>query len=174
MRGAVFTLVLAWPVAAIGGTRPVPDACTGAVNRNLVSFIGANMSSYQGNGEAHLDNVMVCGTATRPSFSQHSSARTHHGGHQVLSLTAPTEDGRSLLVEIVTNDELDGKVTAQTGDAVFAYGQAYIPSPNEHRPGDVHFAAGIHDTHCATHQGADDGWVVVARTRYPPNSCPVR
>jgi hypothetical protein len=33
-------------------------------------------------------------------------------------------------------------------------------------------AAGIHDTHCSTHPGADNGWVVVNGEN--PESCPNR
>ncbi len=170
MKCVVAVLALICPFAAIASTKAVPGSCSGAVNQELVRFIAANA----GNSEAKRDNIVVCGTATRPSFSQHSSKRTNHGGHQVLSLEAPTPDGQKILVEIVTNDELDGYVSAATGDAIFAYGQAYIPSPNEHRPGGVHFAVGVHDTHCSTHRSADDGWVVVAGKRYPEGSCGLR
>jgi hypothetical protein len=167
MNRVLIGVTLLCPFALAAGTRSVPNTCTGAVNQELVRFVTAST----GSSEAQRDNIMACGTATRPSFSQHSSKRTNHGGHQVLSLSAPTPDGQKILVEIVTNDELDGYVSAATGDAVFAYGQAYIPSPNEHRPGGVHFAAGVHDTHCSTHRSADDGWVVVAGKRYPQGSC---
>ena len=30
---------------------------------------------------------------------------------------------------------------------------------------------GVHDVHCATHRGADNGWVVVNGTRFPDIRC---
>jgi hypothetical protein len=165
---ALVTLALAVP--ALAATRPVPARCTAAVNRDLARFI----ASSSGDSEAHSDNIMVCGVATRDSFSQRASQRSHAGPHQVLALSAPGPNGQSIAVEIVTNDDLDGLVRASSGDRVFAYGQAYIPSPHEHRPGGLHFSAGLHDTHCSTHRGADDGWVQVNSTRYPSGSCRFR
>ena len=50
--------------------------------------------------------------------------------------------------------DLDGVVTAPKGAQVFAYGQAFFDQGSR-------FVAGIHDVHCATHRGADNGWVVV-------------
>lgn len=159
-----FALLLL-PLASFAATKPVPDQCTPAVNSGLTDFIAQN----QGNGgEAHLDNVMVCGTMLRPSFSQHAG-RSGHGGHQVLVLTAPTQSG-SITVEVVTNDQLDGRVTANKGDAVFAYGQAYV-DPGPQQAGGFSIVAGVHEPHCATHRGADDGWVVVANKKYPAWSC---
>jgi hypothetical protein len=66
----------------------------------------------------------------------------------------------------VTNDDLDGRVTAPRGAAVFAYGQYFRTSPRQ-RP----FVAGIHDVHCATHRGADNGWVQVNATTFPRSPC---
>jgi hypothetical protein len=63
----------------------------------------------------------------------------------------------------VTNDELDGKVTTKKGDNVIAYGQAFFD--NLHG-----FSAGIHDVHCSTHKGANNGWVVVNGVKFP-NHC---
>jgi hypothetical protein len=54
-------------------------------------------------------------------------------------------------------------VTAQVNDPVFAYGQGYVTHGR--------WAAGVHDVHCSTHAGADNGWVVVAGVK-TPNSCP--
>ncbi|MDP9107218.1 MAG: hypothetical protein M3N49_14970, partial [Candidatus Eremiobacteraeota bacterium] len=67
---------------------------------------------------------------------------------------------------VVTNDDLDGRVTAPRGATVFAYGQ-YFQTTDRQRP----FVAGVHDVHCATHRGADNGWVVVNGTRYPQHPC---
>ena len=63
-------------------------------------------------------------------------------------------------VEVVTNDDLDGVVTAPVNASVFAYGQAFFPSGGK-------FVAGIHDAHCSTHRGADNGWVVVDGVKHP-------
>jgi len=64
------------------------------------------------------------------------------------------------LIEVVTNDELDGKVTAPANASVFAYGQAFFSHTRN-------FAAGVHEVHCATHRGADNGWVVVNGEKHP-------
>ena len=66
-------------------------------------------------------------------------------------------------VQVVTNDDLDGVVTARVNDPVFAYGQGYIAHG--------FWVAGVHDVHCSTHPGADNGWVVVAGVK-TPRSCP--
>jgi len=66
-------------------------------------------------------------------------------------------------VQIVTNDDLDGPVTARPSDPVFAYGQGYISHG--------FWSAGIHDVHCSTHPTADNGWVVIAGVK-TPQSCP--
>ena len=68
--------------------------------------------------------------------------------------------GNTRLVEVVTNDDLDGVVTAPVNAQVLAYGQAFFPSHGR-------FAAGIHDVHCSTHRGADHGWVVVNGQQHP-------
>lgn len=170
MRSLIALAIAALTVPALAATRPVPAHCTPQVNRELARFAASNSS----NREAHADNIMVCGTATHDAFSQRASRRTHAGPHQVIMLSAPGPHGQAIAVEIVTNDDLDGVVRVNTGDTVFAYGQAYIPSPHERRPGGIHFAAGIHDTHCSTHRGADDGWVVVNSARYPTRPCRIR
>ena len=110
-----------------------------------------------------VDNVMVCGTTIGPSRPQRGG---RHGGHQLIPLRVPLPDGRFALVEVVTNDALDGRVTAPRGATVFAYGQYFLTTERQ-RP----FVAGLHDVHCATHRGADNGWVVVDGTKYPQRGC---
>jgi len=133
----------------------VPSSCNAAVNAQLAQLIAERH-------DGAVDNVMVCGTTLAPSRPQR---RGPHGGHQLIPLRVPVGDGRSALVEVVTNDALDGRVTAPRGAHVVAYGQ-YFLTTNHQRP----FVAGVHDVHCATHRGADNGWVVVDGTRYP-RSC---
>ncbi len=107
---------------------------------------------------------MVCGTTIGPSRPQRAG---RHGGHQLLPLRVPIGPGsRFALVEVVTNDDLDGRVTAPRGAHVVAYGQ-YFHTSDRQRP----FVAGVHEVHCATHRGADNGFVVVNETRYPDNRC---
>lgn len=147
-------LLFPWSLSA-GRNIPVPARCTPEVNRRLSELIAA--------GERHpVDNVMVCGTTV-------SSSRTHrggpHGDHQILPLLAPMPDGSQKLVEVVTNDDLDGKVTAPVHAQVFAYGQAFFARTRK-------FAAGIHDVHCSTHRGADNGWVVVNGDKHPASCAP--
>lgn len=152
-------------VFARAATQPVPSACTPMVNQTLAQFV----ASHQGAGqEADQDNVMVCGTMLRNSLTQHAG-HSGHGAHEVLILSVPTANG-SLQIEVVTNDQLDGVVTGNKGDAVFAYGQAYVDA-KPIRAGGFTVAGGVHEPHCATHAGADDGWVVVAGKRYPAGTC---
>ncbi|MEA2721851.1 MAG: hypothetical protein QOJ39_3715 [Candidatus Eremiobacteraeota bacterium] len=134
----------------------VPSSCNAAVNAQLARLI----DEHDG---GPIDNVMVCGTTFGPSRSQRAGA---HGGHQLIPLRAPIAGGRSALVEVVTNDGLDGRVTAPRGAHVAAYGQYFLTSDRQ-RP----FVAGIHEVHCATHRGADNGWVVVNGVKYPQRSC---
>jgi hypothetical protein len=129
---------------------PVPSSCTPEVNRKLADLIA------QGEQQT-VDNVMVCGVTASSSRTQHGGP---HGDHQILPVAAKMPDGTTKLVEVVTNDALDGKVTAPAHATVFAYGQAFFKRTRN-------FAAGIHDVHCATHRGADNGWVVVNGEKHP-------
>lgn len=151
-------------VPGMASTRPVPPACNAEVNAGLLNFLG----QQQGGHGADEDNVMVCGTLVRNGFSQHAG-HSNTGSHEVLIVAAPTATG-SVLVEVVTNDSLDGKVTGSKGDAIFAYGQAYVDAKPIRAQG-LTLAGGLHETHCATHVGTDDGWVVIAGRRYPSGSC---
>lgn len=153
--GACAALLGACGRAASGAA--VPASCTPAANAQLAQLIAEQHAGA-------VDNVMVCGTTIAPSRPQR---RGPHGGHQLIPLRVPLAgDGRFALVEVVTNDDLDGRVTAPRGATVFAYGQYFLTSDRQ-RP----FVAGLHDVHCATHRGAGDGWVVVNGTKYPQGRC---
>lgn len=134
---------------------PVPQSCTPQVNQKLGSLLDAGQLRT-------VDNVMVCGITASSSRTQSGGK---HGSHQVLPLRVAFPDGNTRLVEVVTNDDLDGVVTAPVNAQVFAYGQAFFPSRG-------HFAAGVHDVHCSTHRGADNGWVVVNGQKYPTSCRP--
>jgi hypothetical protein len=129
---------------------PVPASCTPAVNKKLADLLGQHTT-------ANVDNVMACGVTISPSRAQHGG---EHGSHQILPLLVNLPGAGSKLVEVVTNDDLDGVVTAPKGAQVFAYGQAFFDEGSR-------FAAGIHDVHCATHRAADNGWVVVNGVKSP-------
>jgi hypothetical protein len=133
---------------------PVPAACTPQVNAQLGALLTANRL-----GE--IDNVMVCGTTISSSRTQFGGP---HGNHQILPLRVPFPDGSAKLIEVVTNDALDGRVTAPVNAVVFAFGQYF-------NDGGGRFAAGLHDVHCATHAGAANGWVVVNGVKSPTGSC---
>lgn len=150
--------VIALTGCARAGAKDVapPRACDGAVNAQIAGLIAERH-------DGPVDNVLVCGTTIGSSRHQRGGP---HGGHQLLPLRIPLPGGRSTLVEVVTNDSLDGRVTAPAGAHVAAYGQYFLTSARQ-RP----FVAGLHDVHCATHRGADNGWVVVDGTRYPQRSC---
>jgi hypothetical protein len=146
------------PAAAAGGGRdvPVPASCTPEVNQKLADLVAHE-------AQENVDNVMVCGLTISPSRTQRGGK---HGSHQVLPLLVNLPGVGAKLAEVVTNDDLDGVVTATKGAQVFAYGQAFFDQGSR-------FVAGIHDVHCATHRTADNGWVVVDGVKSPA-SCPVR
>ena len=135
------------------GDVPVPASCSAQVNEKLAGLISVGQSNV-------VDNVMVCGITVSASRTQHGRA---HGDHEIFPLRVTMPGGDVRLVEVVSNDELDGKVTAGPNTAVFAYGQAFFPSGGR-------FVAGIHDVHCSTHRGADNGWIVVGGEKHP-TSC---
>jgi len=129
---------------------PVPASCTPQVNQKLFDLLQSGQSRS-------VDNVMVCGITASSSRSQRGG---EHGPHEILPLRVNMPDGGMRLVEVVINDDLDGVITAPANASVFAYGQAFFPSYGK-------FAAGIHDVHCSTHRGVDNGWVVVNGSKHP-------
>ncbi len=150
-RSLVVSLISFVSLAAQGQNNvPVPQSCTPQVNQKLGDLLGS--------GNTHsVDNVMVCGITVSASRTQSGGP---HGSHQILPLRVTFPDGNTRLVEVVTNDDLDGVVTAPVNAPVYAYGQAFFPSKGR-------FAAGIHDVHCSTHRGADNGWVAVNGQQHP-------
>lgn len=143
------------PLAHAAKDVPVPSSCTPDVNRGLQELIRSGT-------RRDVDNVMVCGVATAHSRVNRGG---RHGSHHIIPLAVQLPNDGQVQVQVVINDDLDGPVTARRDDAVFAYGQGYLA----HGP----FAAGVHDVHCSTHRGADNGWVVVAGVKTPA-SCPAR
>lgn len=135
-----------------GGGRDVavPQSCTPDVNQKLAGLLAQQTTE-------NVENVMVCGVTISPSRTQRGGA---HGSHEVLPLLVTLPGAGSKLVEVVTNDDLDGVVTAPKGAQVYAYGQAFFDQGSR-------FVAGIHDVHCATHRTADNGWVVVDGQKSP-------
>lgn len=133
---------------------PVPQSCTPEVNQKLAELLSQQTRQ-------NVDNVMVCGVTISPSRTQRGGP---HGSHQILPLVVNLPGAGSKMVEVVTNDDLDGVVTAPKGVQVYAYGQAFFDQGSR-------FVAGIHDVHCATHRTADNGWVVVDGVK-APSTCP--
>ena len=152
--GCAVLLVLGFAVQPALAARnvPVPARCTAQVNAGLADLIASGT-------RRDVDNIMVCGTAIEKTRVHRGGP---HGSHHITTIAAPLPNGQTVNVQIVVNDDLDGVVTAQPNDPVFAYGQGYISHG--------FWAAGIHDVHCSTHPGADNGWVVVAGVR-TPSSC---
>ena len=146
-------LLMAQMSFAGGRDVAVPSQCTPQVNRGLQEMIRSHT-------RRDVDNVMVCGVASQHSQVRHGGP---HGSHHVISLAVDLPDDGRVEVQVVINDDLDGPVNARAGDPVFAYGQGYIAHGR--------WVAGIHDVHCSTHPGADNGWVVVAGQK-TPQSCP--
>jgi hypothetical protein len=145
--------ILIGAVGLAGRDVPVPSSCTPGVNQKLGQLIDSGI-------RRNIDNVMACGVTTGPSRTQHGGP---HGDHQILSLSVRFADDSTRQIEVVTNDSLDGRVRAPAKASVFAYGQAFFSHTGR-------FAAGVHDVHCSTHSGADNGWVVVNGKKYP-SSC---
>ena len=129
---------------------PVPASCTPDVNARLAQLIQAGTRQ-------DTDNVMVCGITTKAAKAQKPG---RHGGHEILSLRVQLPGIGSRLIQIAINDDLDGVITAPANASIFAYGQAYFDNTGQ-------FAAGIHDVHCSTHSGADNGWIVVNGKKSP-------
>jgi hypothetical protein len=148
-------LSLSAPLAFAAKDVPVPSECTAQVNRGLADMIASGT-------RRDVDNVMVCGVATEKSRVQQGGP---HGNHHVVTLAVQLPNGQTVSVQVVSNDALDGVVTAAANDPVFAYGQGYIAHGR--------WAAGVHDVHCSTHPTADNGWIVVAGVKTPA-SCPSR
>ncbi len=153
-RICALLFVLAFAAGPALGARnvPVPARCTPQVNRGLADLIASGTTR-------DVDNIMVCGVAVERTRVRRGGP---HGSHHVTTIAAPLPNGQTVNVQIVVNDDLDGVVTAQPNDPVFAYGQGYISHG--------FWAAGVHDVHCSTHPGADNGWVVVAGVK-TPQSC---
>jgi hypothetical protein len=131
----------------------VPPRCTPDVNAKLAGLLNSQ-TKYP------VDNVMVCGVTIGHVGKRHAG---RHGSHRIIPIQVALPGGKSRLIEVVTNDELDGIVSAPKGSSVIAYGQAFFDNTGR-------FAAGIHDVHCSTHRNADNGWVVVNGKKYP-ESC---
>lgn len=129
---------------------PVPSSCTPDVNSKLAQLLA-------GGASGPVDNVMACGVTTGSSHTQKGGP---HGNHQIIPVLVTFPDRSTHQIEIVTNDSLDGKITAPARASVFAYGQAFFDNMGK-------FAAGLHDTHCSTHRGADNGWVVINGAKFP-------
>ncbi|HEY1964014.1 MAG TPA: hypothetical protein VGG59_03745 [Acidobacteriaceae bacterium] len=140
------------PSAMSRGSRDVavPQSCTPDVNQKLAGLLAQHRTQ-------NVDNVMVCGTTVSPSRTQRGG---EHGSHEILPLLVNLPGAGSKLVEVVTNDDLDGVVTAPKDAQVYAYGQAFFDQGSR-------FVAGIHDVHCSTHRTADNGWVVVNGAKSP-------
>jgi hypothetical protein len=150
---ALLALTATIPAVRAAGDVPVPATCTPQVNQKLSQLLNSGQ-------QADVYNVMVCGVTTGPSRTQFGGP---HGNHEILSLRVALPDGSSKLIEVVTNDSLDGVVSAPASAQVFAYGRAYFSNVHQ-------YAAGIDDVHCATNRSADNGWVVVNGKKYP-NHC---
>jgi hypothetical protein len=153
-RLALFVcLLLTVHAASAARDVPVPTRCTPQVNQRLADLIASGT-------RRDVDNIMVCGVAIEKTRVRHGGP---HGDHHVTTVSAVLPGGQTVNVQVVANDDLDGALIAQANDQIFAYGQGYISHG--------FWAAGVHDVHCSTHPGADNGWVAVAGAK-TPQSCP--
>lgn len=134
---------------------PVPASCTAAVNLRLEQ----TLVLQRPNG--YVENVMVCGIAQGTTVNSGGE----HGSHHIITLAVQLPHAGNKLVQVAINDSLDGPITAARGQQVFAFGEGYTDSGI--------WVAGVHDVHCSTHAGADNGWVVVAGIKTPAQ-CPLK
>lgn len=146
--------LLAVPVLLAAKDVAVPASCTPQVNQALADLITSKTTQ-------NVDNIMVCGVATAKSRLQGGG---RHGSHHVTTLAVQLPAGNQVNVQVVSNDTLDGVVIVPAQAQVFAYGQGYVSHGL--------WAAGVHDVHCATHPGADNGWIFTGGVKIPA-SCPV-
>ena len=151
----LFILAFAVRPALAARNVPVPARCTPQVNQRLADLIASG-------ARRDVDNIMACGVAIERTRVRRGGP---HGSHHITTIAAQLPNGQTVNIQIVANDDLDGIVAAQPHDPVFAYGQGYISHG--------FWAAGIHDVHCSTHPGADNGWVVISGVKTPLN-CPNR
>jgi hypothetical protein len=151
LPAALAAWLIALAVAGSPAGAQAPPTCNPEVNRQLADLLAHRVRQP-------VDAVMVCGVTIGPSRPQRAGA---HGGHQLIPVRAPLPGAGSALIEVVTNDDLDGRVTAPPQATVFALGQYFHTSARQ-RP----FVAGIHDVHCATHRGAANGYVIVNGRRF--------
>ncbi|GGH06414.1 hypothetical protein [Silvibacterium dinghuense] len=136
---------------AQGRDVPVPASCSPQVNAGLQQMIRSHPRGY-------VENVMACGVATGTRVNHGG----RHGSHHIITLDVTLPQDGAVKIQVAINDALDGTVSANAGDSVFAYGQGYVTGGL--------WVAGIHDVHCSTHPTADNGWVVVNGAK-TPNSC---
>jgi hypothetical protein len=129
----------------------VPSSCNPRINEKLQEMIRNHPKGY-------VENVMACGVATGTRVNYGGQ----HGSHHIITLNVVLPQDGAIKIQVAINDRLDGVVSANAGDSVFAYGQGYVTSGP--------WAAGIHDVHCSTHPSADNGWVVVNGVK-TPSSC---
>ena len=141
-------------MAAQGLDVPVPTACTPAVNQTLQQLVHDRPRGY-------VENVMVCGIAQKTTVNHGGP----HGSHHLITVAVMLPVDGLKLVQIAINDALDGPVSARSGQSVFAFGEGYTTGGL--------WVAGVHDVHCSTHPGAENGWVVVEGVK-TPSSCPAR
>lgn len=146
---AAIALLLSSSMAWTANNVPVPAQCTPQVNTKLADMIASGTRQ-------DIDNIMACGVATEKTRTQKAGP---HGSHHMTTVAVQLPGGQKANIQVVTNDALDGIVTAKPGDSIFAYGQGYITHGA--------WVAGIHDTHCSTHRGADNGWIVVNGVKTP-------
>ena len=103
-------LLIAAIAVACAGSRawaandvPVPASRTPDVNQKLAQLLRARQRNP-------VDNVMLCGTSTGPSQTESGG---EHGDHQIIPVRVQLPDGSTRSIEVVTDDDLDGKVTAR-------------------------------------------------------------
>jgi hypothetical protein len=96
---------------------PVPSSCSPQVNDRLQEMIRNHPKGY-------VENVMACGIATGTRVNH----RGQHGSHHIIALNVMLPQDGAVKIQIVINDRLDGVVSANAGDSVFAYGQGYVTS----------------------------------------------
>ena len=143
----VVGIAVALAVAQRGHGAP-PKACSPQLNAGFEQSLRARNPIVEG--------VSICGTVSGRPYE----SRGPHGLHAYIPVRVIAPSGVSYVTQVIPNEQLTGRISVHSGDAVAALGQFVYP--NRHSGYD----GLIHDTHNATHRGGVDGYLVVNGTVY--------
>jgi hypothetical protein len=133
----------AWLLALAACAPSPPSTCTPQVNALFAHSLTARRHVVEG--------VTVCGVVSGRPYERGGE----HGLHVYIPVRVQAPGGATYLTQVISNEQLDGRISVHRGDRIFALGQFVYPN---YRGG---YQGLIHDTHPATHRGGSDGYVEV-------------